>query len=223
MQSSRCIEDNDVMTVIFCEFYALLRDPDGVFLPHFKDLHTCFFAYHLQLVDSCRSVYIAGYQQRSAVLGLQVFSELCRMSSLTCTLQTAHHDDTRRFRRELYPGVGAAHELAQFIMNDVDDLLSGSKAFHNIRAHCSLAYVGYELFNDLIAHVCFKERHLDFSHGFIDSLFIQLAIAPEIFEYFAELIGKSFKSHISGTPFIICGTAGRRRLQQCPDLGYKRG
>ena len=52
-------------------------------------------ANHLELVDSSRTINVAGYEQRFLVLlGLEHIGKFTRECSLTRTLQTAHEDNS---------------------------------------------------------------------------------------------------------------------------------
>ena len=96
VQTSRSIQQNNVEAVVLGVFYALFCDLHRVGLTHLENVSACLFADYLQLVDSRRSVYITGNQQRTPVLRDKVLCKLCAVGGLTGTLQTAHHDNARR-------------------------------------------------------------------------------------------------------------------------------
>ena len=50
------------------------------------------------------------------------------MGGFTAALQAAHHDDARRLGRELNPGIFIAHKVAQFFVDNLNDLLCRSQA-----------------------------------------------------------------------------------------------
>ena len=65
-------------------------------------------------------VNIACHQQRIMPFLFQHLRQLGGMSRLTGALQAAHHDDAGRLGRELDPGVFVAHEITQFLVDDLD-------------------------------------------------------------------------------------------------------
>ena len=86
MQTSGGIQHYNIKTVVLGVSDALFCDLHRVGLTHFEDMRACLFADYLQLVDSRRSVDIAGNKQRTAVLRDKVLCELCAVGGLTGTL-----------------------------------------------------------------------------------------------------------------------------------------
>ena len=86
MESAGGIQHYNIESVVLGVLYALFRDPDGVGLSHLENVGACLFADDLQLVDSGRSVDVAGNQQRTAVLRDEVLCKLRAVGGLTGTL-----------------------------------------------------------------------------------------------------------------------------------------
>ena len=83
MQTTRSIKDNDIVAVVLSVLYSLLGDDNGVYLSHIKHLDARLFAYHLQLVDSRRTVHVTSRQQGTLAHAEKMLCKLCRMSCLT--------------------------------------------------------------------------------------------------------------------------------------------
>ena len=82
-------------------------------------------AHHVQLLDSSRTVDVAGHQQRTLVLTIfQHLGKLTREGGLTRTLQTRHQNDGRMaLQFQLYRL--AAHQLGQLVVNNLHHQLTG--------------------------------------------------------------------------------------------------
>ena len=79
-------------------------------------------------------------------------------------------------------GFLAAHQLGQFLVDDLDNLLGGGQAFHHFLAHGALRNLRAEILCDFVVDVRFKQRHADFPHRSLDIRFTQLAFAAQFFE-----------------------------------------
>ena len=86
-------------------------------------------------------------------------------------------------------------------MNNVDDLLRRSKAFHDLFADCLFADPGNEVLRDLVVYVRVQECHAHLAHSVLDVLFVKLAASLEFAENAVELARKSLESHVL-TAFI---------------------
>ena len=83
MQTARSIYYYQIVAVVLSLLETLLDYLAGVYLSHFKYGYFCLFCDYLQLIYSCRSVYVRRYQQRSASLTLEHLGKLSRMCGLT--------------------------------------------------------------------------------------------------------------------------------------------
>ena len=139
VQTAGGIQDDNVIAVILGELQRLLGDVARVDLSHLKDLaHPALLANHLQLI---RSPPDGRYRRPPAADNVPSFlkylRQLCGVGGLTGTLQTAHHNDARRLGREIDPGIFIAHQTAQFLVDDLDDLLCRGQAVEHLFAHCA--------------------------------------------------------------------------------------
>ena len=117
------------------------------------------------------------------------------MSSFTCTLKTAHHNNARRLRWEINPCRIRTHKLYQLIVYYIYYLLCRSKAVHYLTAYSTFTYLCNEVLYYREADIRFKQCHLDLTHSFLYIFFIQLTVIFQLAEYFSELVRKSFKCH----------------------------
>src|SRR5699024_8047984 len=99
---------------------------------HLEDLGADLFADDLELLDGRRAVNVAGDEERAVALFLKIAGELCRVGGLAAALEAAHQHDAGGLRGELNPGVAAAHEGGQLLVDDLDNLLGGGEAFEDL-------------------------------------------------------------------------------------------
>ena len=163
--------------------HCLLRDDLGLFGAEGEHRHTGLLAHHLQLLNGGRAVDIAGDQQRAAALAAIIFAELCGVGGLAVALQAAHHQHGLAlvFQAQVLRLI-AAHEVGQFLIDDLDNLLGGGQALHDLLAHGTLGDLGAEVFRHLVVDVGFQQRHPDFPHGGLDIGLVQLTLAAQFFE-----------------------------------------
>ena len=163
--------------------HCLLRDDLGLFGAEGEHRHTGLLAHHLQLLNGGGAVDIAGDQQRAAALAAIIFAELCGVGGLAVALQAAHHQHGLAlvFQAQILRLI-AAHEVGKFLIDDLDDLLGGGQALHDLLAHSTLGDLGAEVFRHLVVDVGFQQRHPDFPHGGLDIGLVQLTLAAQFFE-----------------------------------------
>ena len=158
---------------VFSDFY-------GIALAFFKNRKSQLSAHYLQLLDSGGAVHVAGGQQGPlAVELLHIARQLGGGGGLTGALKAHHHDDRGAVVGESQLGGAAAHEVRQFLVDDLYHLLSGSQAVQHVSAHRPLRYGGHEFLDHLVAHVGLQQRQTDLPHGFPDVIFRQPAFAPQ--------------------------------------------
>ena len=151
-----------------------------VWLSIYRNSH--LLTYHLQLVDSSRTIYVARYEQWFlSPLGLQHISELTTEGSLTRTLQTTHQDNGR-MAFELQRSLFASHQLGQLIVYQLHHQLSwlhGSKHVHTQRLF--LHRVG-KLLGNLKVNIGIQKCTTYILHGFSHVDFSYLTFTFQYFE-----------------------------------------
>ena len=137
VQATGGVENQNVGAVRAGPFDRLARDTHGVRARNCEDRRLHLLAHDLQLLNRGGALYVAGRQNRRFSLLAQVCREFSRQRRLARALQAAKHDHGRRLRRERQRGgrrrsarfsVGelAPRQYAhQFIVNELDDLLTG--------------------------------------------------------------------------------------------------
>ena len=96
VETSGGVDNKDIVTVVLSVFQGFAGDSHRAYLTHFKDLYVSLLTDYLKLIDSSRTVDVAGSQQGTVSFLFQELSQLCGMGGLTGTLESAHHDDCRR-------------------------------------------------------------------------------------------------------------------------------
>lgn len=86
-------------------------------------------------------------------------------------------------------GFLAAHQRHQFLVDDLDHLLGGGQALHDLLAHSPLRDLSAEVLGHLIVDVGFQQGHAHFPHGSLDIRFGQLAVSAQLFEYARKAVG----------------------------------
>ena len=76
----------------------------------------------------------------------------------------------------------AAHELAQLLVDDLDDHLGRGEGFQHIGADAAFRHSLGEVLDHLIADVRFQQRHADLTHSLLHIGFLQAALAAKLFE-----------------------------------------
>ena len=94
-QTTCGIDDYYVVAFCLCLANSVVCDAYNVLVLRFRIYgYAYLLANNLELFDSCRTIYVAGYEQRVLVLFvLEHISKLARESGFTRALQTAHEDD----------------------------------------------------------------------------------------------------------------------------------
>ena len=184
MQAAGGIQEHHVVAVVGGVLHRLLGDGHGVDLPHLKHRDVQLLAHHLQLVDGGGTVYVAGRQQRAlAELAAHQARQLGAVGGFTGALQTHHHHHGGAAVGGVQPCVGAAHQLRQFFVDDLDDLLGGGQAVQHVAAHAALGDLGHEILDHLIADVGLQQGEAHLAHTGADIGLGQAALALQTFEY----------------------------------------
>ena len=117
--------------------------------------------------------------------GLRPFAESKRASLphvvvLPDPWKAAEHQDRRPGLLESDRRVDRPHQLDQFVMDDLDDLLLGPDALDQFGPDRPLRDLDHELLNDVIVHVGFEERVADLLEPLFDIGLGQHASRPEL-------------------------------------------
>ena len=196
MQSTCCIDEDDIIAVFRCVFQRFLGNFHGTeFVPHFKYGNVVVFPNYLQLFDRRRTIYVAGYQQRISALLSQLSRQLPAAGGFTGTLQTYHHVNGGRTLCKSQLTLRGAHESDKLFIYNLNHLLSRIQTFQHLCANSPFRNSLDEVFNDFKVYVCLQKRNLYFPHGGFYICFCQLAFAPQLLEHILQLIGKVFKCH----------------------------
>ena len=184
VQTAGGIQKYHVVAVVGGVFHRLPGDGHGVDLPHFKHGNVQLLAHHLQLVDGGGTVHVAGRQQRTlAELAAHQTRQLRAVGGFTGALKAHHHHHGGAAVGGVQPGVGAAHQLGQFLVDDLDDLLGGCQALQHVAAHAALRHLGHEILDHLIADVGLQQSETHLAHTVADVGLCQAALALQALEY----------------------------------------
>ena len=154
VKTSCGIEDNNVQSFLLGMLQCCLCNRNGTVTgSHCEARYALLLGIDLQLVNGCRTVDVAGNQQRLLALCLKLSGKLGRRSRFTCTLKTAHHDhgcfsgtkrDLGRFR---------PHQSDHFFIYDFDNHLARGQTGHYILAYGTFLYRADELLYNLKVYV----------------------------------------------------------------------
>ena len=193
------------MAVVPGVVHRLGGDDLGLFGPHLEHRHPGLQHRHpglladdAQLVDGGGAVDVAGHQQRAAALAAVELAQLGRVGGLAVALQTAHHQHGLALVLDAQ-GLGflAAHQAGEFLVDDLDHLLGGGQAFHDLLAHRPFGHLGAEVLGHLVVDIGFQQRHAHFPHGRLDVRLIELALAAQLFEHAGQSLAQRFECHQS--------------------------
>jgi hypothetical protein len=77
---------------------------------------------------------------------------------------------------------GAAHQVRELLVHDLDDLLAGAERLRDLGPRCPLAHVGDELLYDGVVHVGLEEREADLARYLLYLIFRKVAAAADAVE-----------------------------------------
>lgn len=190
MQAARCIDKDIIQIVILRMLNRLSGDLHRTrLISQREDGNLNLVTQHLQLLNRRRTVDVRRYEQRAVIALLQQLRQLTGGGSLTCTLQTCHHDDSRRLVRLRQLRLASAHQLGQFLINNIDNDHAGCEAVHHFRADRLLLHLRHEVLDDLEVNVSFQKGQPHFTHRFVDIIFGYFALAAQLAEHILQSSG----------------------------------
>ena len=143
------------------------------------------------------AVDIAGHQHGAAALLDEVFGKLGCVGRFTVALQAAEHDDGLTLvLDDQAGGFLAAHQGNELLVDDLDHLLGGGQALHDLLTHGTLGDLGTEILGNLVVDIGFQQGHPHLAHGGFDIGLGQLAVAAQLFEHTGKAVGQRFKCHV---------------------------
>ena len=195
MQTACGIDDHRVAAVVPGVFHGFLGDLHGISLAPFEHFHADLTADHLQLLDGCGTIDVAGDQQGLFAAFFNEVAQFCRHGGLARALQAAEHINCGRLGRIGKLGVLAAHELGELVVYDLDDLLAGSEASQDFLPHGAFG----DFFDEVLDHqevdVRFQKRQTHFPQGALYILLGKLSAIRELFKGALQFVGQSLKGH----------------------------
>ena len=220
LQTAGGIQDDDVIAMVPGMSHRLLGDEFRFFGAHGENRYPGLFTDDLQLLDGRRTVDVTGHQQRPASLAAVILAQLGGMGGFTVALQAAHHQNRLALILDVQVlRLVAAHELGQFLVDDLDDLLGGGQAFHDLLPHGALGNLRAEILGDFVVDVGFQQCHADFPHGRLDIGLVQLAFAAELFKYAVQALCQRFKGHRVPPACPAAPESAASRRYRCESAG----
>ncbi len=136
-----------------------------------------------ELVYGRGSRCIHGDKEWSPPFFLKPFCQLCDGCRLSRSMKPDKHKNGRRVRSESDFTVSAPHKVAEFIMNDFYNLLSGGNAFNDFPAYSLGPDPFYKVLYDLKIHVSLEESDFYLPESGRNILFFEETPAFEFLEY----------------------------------------
>ena len=121
--------------------------------------------------------------------------QLGTVGGLACALKTYHHHNGGGLGGDLQLGAGAAHQVGELLVDDLNDHLGGRQGLQHVGANRFFGDLGNELLDHLVADVGLQQGQTDFPHGLLYVGLGQPSLAPQLFKGGRELFGQSFKCH----------------------------
>ena len=174
----------------------VLATADGRARVRGEDCRACPFADDLELADGTGTLQVTGDEKRGVTLTLQPLGELARQGRLTGTLQAGQHDDGGRVLGEHQSACFAAEDADQFLVDDLDDLLSRvecARYFGTLGADLDAVD---ELPHDGQRHVRLEQGQSDLAGCGVDIRTGQSTFATQVLESPGQPVGKGFEHRL---------------------------
>gem|GEM_PF-6377551 len=172
----------------------------------------------LELLDGRRALGVRRHQIGVAALLFEHKGQLAAGGGLARALQAHHHEHVGGLAAQVQWFGLAAHEGAQLVSHDLDDLLGRGEALHHLLAHGAVLDLGDELLGDLVVDVGFQQGQAHLSQGLGDVALRELAVALEPLESQGQPIAEVVKHDWSSLP-LQTSYAGRCPHQSRPPCG----
>ena len=104
------------------------------------------------------------------------------MVVLPAPFEAHQHDHGGGLGREIELCGLTAHEICEFLVDDLDDHLGGGEALQHVGAHRALGHGGDELLDDLEVDVGLQQGNPDLAHGLLDVGLGEAAFAAQLLE-----------------------------------------
>ena len=144
----------------------------------------------LQLLDGGGALGVAGGDGDGLLLLAEVAGELRGRGRLAGALKPRHQDHRRALRGEHEVAAGAAHQLGQLLVDDLDDHLAGIEALEDPLADRLLADSGDEGLRDLVVDVGLEQGETDLAHRLVDVVLAQLSARAQVRHRALEALGE---------------------------------
>ena len=182
-QTTGSIDDNNIVAIGFSLLNGMVGNDTNILvlrLTVYRNTH--LLSYHLQLVDSSRTINVAGHEQwLLSLLGLEHIGKLSTEGGLTRTLQTAHQDDGR-MTFELQRSFLASHQLSQLVVNQLYHQLTRLYSREHIHTKCLFLHLVGEFLSYLEVDVGVEQSTAYVLHGLCHVDFGYLTLTLQNFE-----------------------------------------
>jgi len=125
-----------------------------------------------------------------------------RCCGLSRSLKPNQHDDVRFGTSGEIQPTRRTQCFQQFLMDDLDDLLTRLQALLNFRADGALFDAAHEILDDWQSDIGFQERHAYLTHRGLDIFFRQFADAPQSIEDALKPVSQLFEHAVFGLPLM---------------------
>ena len=221
VQTTGGIQQQQIVAVLTGMLKGMLCDGDGIALTFLINGNAQLRTDHLQLLNSGRTINVTGAQQRTAAfLFLEPAGQLGDVGGFTGTLQTHEHDDRGRTVGHVHTALASAHQVAQLVVDDLNDLLCRGQALQNIRADGLFGDRFDEVLDHLEVDVGFQQGKSDFPHGLLNVIFVQATLGAQLFEGIIQFFTQTLKSHL--TSFLQSGSKWYPRSWRSRNCGAWR-
>ena len=153
------------------------------------DRHTNRFRQNFQLIDGSRAVHVRRGKLNFFAFFLQVESQFSGGGGLPAAVETDHHDHVR-FRTADKLRFAAAHELDQFVIDDLHRLLTGRHTLEDFRPEAAFPHLFDKIFRNGNIHIRFQQCLADIVHGFSNIGFGQCGLSTQAFQGSLQPVGQ---------------------------------
>ena len=126
-------------------------------------------------------------------LFLEPEAELDRAGGLARALQTGQQDHGGRLRIQFKRRVLLPHQPDEFLLDDLDQRLAGCQAEPDFARQRALTHMCDEIPRHGQGHIGLQQGHAHITQAGLDIVIGQAALAAQILDQAAELVGKGVK------------------------------